>query len=460
MRAQYSPPDPSRPEKLVHQLAFRLGQHAFWDSLFIFLPPVGAAIYIIVMLFRAAWIDLSASLSVTSSVLVAGIAGALLRYRPRVPTISTAARLADRQSGAKDHFLTLATIDSAIYPLSFISKLRRESSVFGERIELKRDFPYKLKRSAYWSIGASFLAAALIQFALPLLREGGQGASLQRRLHDLAQKMAAKSELKSTGLQLEAVASKLEDPKISLAEKQEAAQQMEKKIKEQQQTEQAKDNRDLLGQAADALEGMDQQVASGKQGNSDQQKGGGGINSNLPQGDGKEGQGSGEGNGNSKAEVSTDSKQDKAGQAKSTDSGKEKNPQQNGASKDSSQIDPRQANQEANKQQAGKAEGPSKERTSNQKSPDQPPPPGTSPADRFYAAGEGQQGLQGARYVTVQLPEEIVADEKGESGPSKDSKASRTRSQVPVSNAPLPAHVPNAATEKQQIPIEYRGMIR
>ncbi len=42
----------------------------------------------------------------------------------------------------------------------------------------------------------------------------------------------------------------------------------------------------------------------------------------------------------------------------------------------------------------------------------------------------------------------------------KESKGGKARTQVPVSNVPLPAHVPNAATEKQQVPIEYRGMIR
>jgi len=51
-------------------------------------------------------------------------------------------------------------------------------------------------------------------------------------------------------------------------------------------------------------------------------------------------------------------------------------------------------------------------------------------------------------------------DGKFESRPSKDSKSGRSRSQIPVSNVPLPAHLPNAASEKQQLPIEYRGMIR
>jgi hypothetical protein len=44
--------------------------------------------------------------------------------------------------------------------------------------------------------------------------------------------------------------------------------------------------------------------------------------------------------------------------------------------------------------------------------------------------------------------------------PTKESKDNRIGAKVPVSNVPLPAHVPNAPTEKQQVPIEYRGIIR
>jgi hypothetical protein len=62
--------------------------------------------------------------------------------------------------------------------------------------------------------------------------------------------------------------------------------------------------------------------------------------------------------------------------------------------------------------------------------------------------------------VTVQLPEEVVADSKGESRVTKESKNNSARTQVPVSNIPLPAHIPNAPAEKQQMPIEYRGIIR
>jgi hypothetical protein len=60
----------------------------------------------------------------------------------------------------------------------------------------------------------------------------------------------------------------------------------------------------------------------------------------------------------------------------------------------------------------------------------------------------------------VQLPEDVVADSKGASAASKDARNGQTRSKVPVSNVPLPAHVPNAPAEKQQVPLEYRGILR
>jgi hypothetical protein len=60
----------------------------------------------------------------------------------------------------------------------------------------------------------------------------------------------------------------------------------------------------------------------------------------------------------------------------------------------------------------------------------------------------------------VQLPEELAADSKGETTTTKQAKEPRAYPTPPVSNVPLPAHVPDAPTEKQQLPLEYRGIIR
>jgi hypothetical protein len=238
---------------------------------------------------------------------------------------------------------------------------------------------------------------------------------------------------------------------------------MEKKIEEQQKKEEQKENRDLLSQAANSLEGAEKlQSASGKDQQMDQQQGAGGIQSNLPQdgeGESKQSQG---GSGDSKQErntqLSQDMQQGKSSQGNPKEPGQEKNPQNHGDGK-SNQPDPSQPGKEQNKEKTDKNQGGSKEGAGRNQASEEPPQ-GAPPADRFYKAGEGKDGIKGARYVTVQLPEEVAADSKGETMATKESKGNRVGAKVPVSNVPLPAHVPNAPSEKQQLPIEYRGIIR
>ena len=157
--------------------------------------------------------------------------------------------------------------------------------------------------------------------------------------------------------------------------------------------------------------------------------------------------------------MSNDMKQGNAAQGNPKEKGEEKNQQSQGEAK-SDQRDPNQPGKEQNNEKAGKNQGAAKEGAGKNQSSEEPPQ-GAPPAERFYKAGEGKEGIKGAGYVTVQLPEDVVADSKAEGKPTKaGGTGNRARPQVPVSNAPLPAHVPNAPTEKQQMPIEYRGIIR
>ena len=93
---------------------------------------------------------------------------------------------------------------------------------------------------------------------------------------------------------------------------------------------------------------------------------------------------------------------------------------------------------ETGKELTGKTPGGSQEKLGRSRSEEIPQ--GAPPAERFYKPGEqGKEGVKGARYVTVQLPEELAADSKGEGTLSKPSKETRAYPKVPVSNAPLPA---------------------
>ena len=463
MQVMSRQPNRERPENLVHRLVARLSRHLLWDSLLLFGPPAAALVFIFALLFRSTWLNQNTAIVLATLILALAVLAVLLQRRPLIPNARGAARLIDQKSGAKDHFLTLATIDSAIQPSSFLARLRLQTEGFLNRVEVKRDFPYRLKRSAYWSFGASLTGAVLIYLLLPSAPSARYSASAHERLRDLAQQMAAKPELRALGRDLQALVTKLGDSKTTPEEKQALAQKIEQKIEEQQKKEEQKDNRDLLGQAASALDGMEQQQAAGGQDQQKDQTKGGGIQNNAPQdgqGDNKQSQGgSGDSKGESTVQMTKEMDQRKSSQATPKEPGQDKN-RAGDAKNNQNQPDPNQPGNDPSKEKAGKAQGGSKEGASKQQAAAEPPPQGGPQADRFYKPGEGKEGLAGKGYVTVQLPEEVAADAKGESRAIKESKNSRARTQVPVSNVPLPAHVPNAPTEKQQVPIEYRGIIR
>ncbi len=85
--------------------------------------------------------------------------------------------------------------------------------------------------------------------------------------------------------------------------------------------------------------------------------------------------------------------------------------------------------------------------------------PGGATPERFLQPGEqGEKGIKGARFVTVQLPEDKTEDSDAEGASGKRRKL---LPKVPVSNVPLrQPDAPDAAPEKQPLPLEYRRLIR
>jgi hypothetical protein len=448
------------PESLIHRLAARLRRQALWDSLLLFVPPAAALIWLFVVLLEAAWLSQKAVALAGVIVIALSAVAVVLRRRPLVSSVRYAAGLMDQRAGAKDHFLTLATVEPGKQPEALIARLRGQAEQFRDRVELKRDFPYRPKPSAYWSLAGSLIAAMVVYFLLPVASPLRDLAAAPERLRDAAKQLAAKPEFRALAKELEALAARLEDPNVSVEEKQASAQRLEEKIQEEQKKAQPEDNRDLLEQAASAVGGQEQQQASGGQ-QQKQQKGSGGIQTNAPQqGQGETQQsqgGGGDGKGESTAQSNQGMDPGKSSKTKPDQPGRDKN--SSGEAKNN-QTQPDPDRPDPSKSDPGKTQGGVKEGGGKQQASAEPPPQGGSPAERFYKPGEGKDGIKGAGYVTVQLPEEVVADAKGESRATKDPKNARTRTQVPVSNVPLPAHVPNAPTEKQPLPIEYRDIIR
>jgi hypothetical protein len=390
------------------------------------------------------------------------VLAATLRYRRQAPALPHAAQLADRHTGAKDHFLTLATIDAAQCSAPLLSRLRQDANDFIQRIELRRDFPYRVKPPAYWSALASLLLVLLLYFLMPPVEARLAPLPDSQRLRELAEKMAQAPRLKELGERLKTLAAKLQDEKMAAPERQAALQETEKKIQEQQKREPEQNNRQLLSQAADALKGSEQQPSS--DGREQQSQGGGNLQSNQTkdgEGESKPSPGSaGDGQGRPGAQANKDLPNGKPTAEKPPS--QDKNQAQQGAAKggaEGMQPDPNRRGKESNQNNADKGQGGSQQAGATKRASEEPPQ-STPPAERFYRAGEGGDGIKGARYVTVQLPEEVAAEGKGDSKTTKEGSAKRARAQVPVSNTPLPAHVPNAPAEKQPMPLEYRGIIR
>lgn len=450
------------PEKLVSRLVNRLRQHALWDVLLMVLPPVIIGIHSVTTLYRGGWITQAVFIIAALAAAPLTLAIVMYRYRSALPSVRLAARLIDEHAGAADRFITLSSIEPLSCPPALLGRLRSEATGFLQRVRIKHDFPYKVKRSFYRSLLGALLFAAVFHLLLPMAESRNSPRALPERLREIAAKMAQRPQMAELARQLQVLAAKMEDINASLQEKQTGVQEMQKRIEREQNQENQKDNRDLLSQAASALQGVDQQPGSGQEQQKKNDGGGGGIQSNVPekgQGEAKPSPGSGDGKGEVTAELSKDMQEGKTSAGDPKEQAKEKNQQKAGEGK-GDHPDASKADRDQTQEISGKTQGEREDKPGKNKGGEDIPQ-GAPPAERFNRPNEqGGGGIKGAGYVTVQLPEEVAADSKGATSSSKDSKNNRVGPKLPVSNVPLPARLPDAPTEKQQVPLEYRGIIR
>jgi hypothetical protein len=451
-------PDRGTPEQLLRSLVKHLSHHALWDALLVVLPPLAAIEYAIFYLARTGWLNPSVAWLLAPFAAAIGGLAVVALYRPKVPSVAAAARLLDDRAVGQDRFLTLATLvdDSASTPLLF--RLRAEADQLRSRVAVKREFPFRVKRHVYVSLFVSLAAAALFPLIMPLAASTISPQSVPELLRDLAKSMSARPNLQVAERSLQELAAKLEDVKIGREQRQQLAHAEREKMQalKGQQTEQQ--DRELLDQATAALEGIERESTGGAA--KQEQGSGGGLESNLPQ----QGPGEGEQNagGGGTGEKSPNAQRDEGTrQGKMAKTNPSEADKQNGASDGGSsaanQPDRDQAGRDPNTQRADSAGGNNEPAGRSKATEDIPQ--GVPPEERFYKPGEGEyKGIKGAGYVTVQLPEELAT---GGDGQKKDARGGKAvASKVPVHNVPLPKQMPDAPTEKQPMPLEYRGIIR
>src|SRR5499433_2695663 len=110
------------PEQRVRRLAGQLRNHELWDSLLIFAPPLLVATYLVIVLYNFAWIAPLTFYLLSGAMLGVGLLAVVVRIRRLIPSVPVAARLVDEKTSAKDRFLTLATIDVALWPGALVER--------------------------------------------------------------------------------------------------------------------------------------------------------------------------------------------------------------------------------------------------------------------------------------------------------------------------------------------------
>lgn len=458
MRMSKDADNPGSPEQRVGQLVARLRHHAWWDSLLIFSPPLLVAIGLAAYLYQAGWIAPMSFLLLSAVAIGVGLLAVGVRTRPLMPSVGFVAGLLDGKTTAQDRFLTLATIDATLWPAALVGRLRDEAAALLERIDFHRDFPYRIKRSFYESLVISLLAIALFPLSMALMGSSPGQATPYDKVNEIAEKMSQRSSLSPLARDLQALAMKLQQPDLSEREKERLIQATLAQVEQQRKKEQESESRAVLDEASSTLGSLEQQSAGNQQKNSE--KGGGAAQNNLSQerqGEGKQSQSGGDSKGQLNAERNKDMQQGQGLQGRPKEQGKEANPEGRRDGKNNQTHD--QADKDTGKELTGKTQGGSQEKLGRSRSEEIPQ--GAPPAERYYKPGEqGQEGVKGAQYITVQLPEDLIANSPGEGAITKQSKEARAYPKAPLSNIPLPAHVPDAPTEKQQLPLEYRGIIR
>jgi hypothetical protein len=442
----------AQPEKIIDGVRDRLATHALWQAVLFFLPPLIAFYYVIFFLHRFGWLDADEVMLAGAALLIVASLLAVGRSRSLAPSHRRVARLLDDRADGEDRFITLATIDPHVSSPALLSRLKLEAAFLHFRIEPKRDFPFRLRRSFLNSCIGSLIAILLFHALLELapLLKFNRAESIDLAL--LGEQLAEFPGLNKLSENLKALAARLQDPALSNEEKRSLIEELRKQVNEQLAGAEQGSGRgeELLRQTSNQLSGMEEGLGAG-------QGRGKGAGGNQAQSSGQHrGRGKGAADG---------------GQGEKQSGLKTPTPSSGTAEKNipgSTQIEGQEEEKQAGERSGGKdgrqdqgsgfGRGP-KENLESKNGPGRPDAKSLETTPQRRPGDQGQAGLKDSRLVTVQLPEEETGSETGIAAGGLKRKPAGSK--PPVGNLPLAQpDQPNATPEKQMLPLEYRGMIR
>lgn len=404
---------------MVRRLRRRLRRHRVWDRLLAVLPPVGLVAYVCAALVAR---ELAGPAPVVFVLAGAGAAALAALLRPGLarPSSHEAARLLDERMEAEDRFLTWTTLDRARAHPAFVARLREQVSALSRGVEPARDFPYRARRGVPVSLLTCGALAVLVHLSLggpvrstPDSTVAAEGGSVQFRLQGLARSVKAGA--------------------VGLWRRVEG------------------------GFAAGTLDGQASGSARGGGGE------GQGTQGRAPAGVwGAAAVALGQAGGSDVAAVAPGQAGGPGAAAYTPGKGGERG---HGVRGEGGSPGPRVSGMRGPGRGAG-TEPPSRAREPTAKGAGGPGGGGSVSAgrggaqgrqpDRFHPPGKGgEDGPEGARFVTVMLPRAPAVGAPRGVGPGSGGDAA-----VPFANAPLPPRrPPELAAERQRLPLEYRDLI-
>lgn len=445
------PRDAASPERTVRRLRLRLRRHRVWDRVLAVLPPVGVAAYLCAALVAR---DLAGTATVVFALAAAGGAALAASSRPGLgrPSSREAARLLDERTGAEDRFLTWMTLDRARAHPAFVARLGDQVSALSGSVKLGRDFPYRAGRGVPVSLLTCGALAVLVHLSLEAPAPSTPGStvaaeerSAQFRLQGIARSVKAGA----VGLWRrveDGFAAGTDDEQASgplrggRGEGREAQGQALAGVGDAATVEPGPANSPgAMARTLVPADGPDARVRTpGPEGGSD-------AAARTPGKGGERVHGLGGGGGSPSPRFAGRRGSGRAAGKERTSRGQD--PVAKGANgrRDGAPASSWPRDLSSGKGSSSRRGGAPAGRGSSQ---------GTKP-DRFHPPGKGgEDGPEGARFVTVMLPRAPAVGAPRGSAPGSDVAAA-----VPFANAPLPPRPPELAAERQRLPLEYGRLI-
>lgn len=436
---------PTAPEKLLRRLLSRLKRHAWYDSLFFLLPPLLVFLYLAHFLYRTSFLTREMLIAASATGIGIAVLVGARRGGSRLLSMRFAARLVDARAQGQDRFVTVATVDRSSAEPSLVGRLQREASDLLHRIDLSRDFPYRLKRSFAASAIVSLAAFILFHIFFEVWLFLSPEARTRAELETLARELSRVPELSELARDLRTLADEVKTRKVETPVEQAKIEELLRRVEGRMRAAGQQGGGDtLLGSLAAAL----RRAGSGSR--EERGEGGGEIRGPAGKGgEGKERRAPGSESGAGEIQAVSPGKGLKGGGPQA------RGPELGHGDKDLAGSKRSGIKPEGGREIEGKAQGEPGRREGKSRYEEIPR---GEPPERFYGPGEGEKSIRGARFVTVRLPEEEAAAAGGEGG----VEAGRAlRPKVPVSNVPLRRpDSPEPSAEKQPLPLEYRELIR